>query len=103
MLNDWTWEKVDDAEMRLKDSSGKLISYIVRTAPGLWYCRLYNDDCYMHSGVALVDMKSAEEAMWQATLWINKECNRVAKSFHRIRNHLPRLHELRIASEEKLR
>ena len=29
MLNDWRWEKYDDSEYRLKDTSGQMIAYLI--------------------------------------------------------------------------
>lgn len=45
-------------------------------------------------GMLIVDADSPEEAMWRATVHVYDYCNRLANHYHRIRDHLPSLHEL---------
>lgn len=101
MLNDWRWEKVDRSEYKLKDASGQTIAYLFRNYDSRWFCRFHNDDWNMNFGVTFEGLKNAEEVIWQTTLWIYNTCNHVANSFHRIRDHLPSLHELREIAEGK--
>lgn len=96
----WKWEKVGETEYRLKDECGLTVGYLALNYDRSW-CRFYNDDFDMKFSLMIEGLKNTEEVIWQATLWIYKTCNRVANSFHRIRDHLPSLHELRIDSENK--
>lgn len=45
-------------------------------------------------GTRMIDVDSPEEAMWQATLMIYDSCNRIANYYHKIRDHLPSIHDL---------
>ncbi len=96
----WKWEKVSKTEYKLTDSCGLTVGYLALNYDRSW-CRFYNDDFDMKFSLTIEGLKNTEEAIWQATLWIYQTCNQVANSFHRIRDHLPSLHELRIASENK--
>ena len=101
MLNDWNWEKVDDSEYRLKNTSGQMIAYLLNNFNDRWICRLYNIEYDITFVVTLEGLKSQEEAIWQATIWIYNTCNQIANSFHHIRDHLPNLGELRKRAEDK--
>ena len=90
MLNDWKW----DSDLRLRDNRDNVVAYLGLFAPEKWFCRLDNNDYNIHYSVTLEGLKSKEEAVWQATVWIYNECNAIANSFHRIRDHLPSIHEL---------
>ena len=35
-----------------------------------------------------------EEVEWQVTLYIGNKCNKIANQLHKIRDHLPSIHEL---------
>lgn len=98
MLNDWMWQKIGNYEFELHDNNGELIASLVQDCDN-WLCKFYNDDCNMHFSVRLENIESSDEAIWQATLWIYKECNRIANSFHHIRDHLTSLHKLRISAD----
>lgn len=94
MLNDWQWVKVDGSEYRLKDDYDHMIAYIIHNFDDRWVCHFYGaDDWDMTFAIAFVGLENPEEVIRQATLWIEMTCNRVANSFHHIRDHLPRLEE----------
>ena len=101
MLNDWHWEEIDNSEYRLKDTSGQMRAYLICNFDDRWVCRLYNDELNMNFHATFEGLKTNEEAIWQATLWIYDTCNQIANSFHHIRDHLPSLHELRMNCEQK--
>ena len=94
MLNDWCWEKFDESEYRLKDAYGQMVAYLICNYDDRWFCRFWNDEHDMKFCATFEGLKSAEEVIWQATLWIYNTCNQIANSFHHIRDHLPSLHEL---------
>ena len=102
MLNDWKWKKIDDAEYRLIDSSENMKGYVIRQFDKQWFCRFYNKRLDQDFSVTLSGMTNAEEALWQATIWIYYECNSIANSFHHIRDHLPRLNDLRMNYERSI-
>lgn len=91
MDNDWCWEKYDNSEYRLKDSYGQVIAYLIRNYDR-WFCWFYNDDWDMKFRLTIEGLKNTEEVIWQATIWIYNTCNRIANSFHRIRDHLPKVY-----------
>ena len=92
----WRWDKVDDYEYRLKDENHQIKGYLIQDGSGDWVVRFFNDDIdgAFPNTARLKDMDNAEHAIWQATLWIYNQCNKIANSFHHIRNHLPSIHEL---------
>ena len=100
MLNDWVWEKVNKSEYRLKDTSGKTISYLIHNCDNKWFCTFYNYKFNIKYDVIL-KVKSTEEAILQATTWIYNTCNEIANSYHYIRDHLPDSYELRMAVLKK--
>ena len=102
MLNDWCWVKVDDSEYKLNDNNGQNVAYLIRNFDDRWVCRFYNDNYNMDFGVVFENMESAELVIWKATIWIYDECNRIANSFHHIRDHLPSLRKHREQAEEEL-
>lgn len=97
MLNDWNWNE----NLELKDSSGNVVATLEKVADGVtdsvWNCRFRNEECNSLSAV-LLHTETKEIAIWQATLWIYDECKRIANSYHHIRDHLPHLHDLRVAA-----
>ena len=99
MLNDWKWEKIDDSEYRLTDYDGQTVAYLVRNFGDSWFCRLINRRFDIHFGRIYDNVTSIEWLKWQATIWIQDECNRIANSFHYIRDHLPNLNKLYEAEE----
>lgn len=101
MLNDWYWEKLDDSEYRLKNTSDEMVAYLVHNYNDKWSCRIDNNDWNINFVVTFGGLRNAEEAIRQATLWIYNTCNQVADSFHHIRDHLPSLGELRKRAEDK--
>lgn len=94
MTNDWQWEKIDDAEYRLKKPSGIIVAYLGRNFDKRWFCWFYNDDLDLSFDTTFDGYNNAEEVVRQATLWIYNLCNNVANSFHYIRDHLPSSHNL---------
>lgn len=98
MPNQWSWKKVDDTEYKLMNAD--IMSGWLRLArSGEWVCHFYNDDYDMKFAATLIGMKNPEQALWQATLWINSVCNQVANSFHRIRDNMPSIGEMYNAYE----
>ena len=93
MLNDWKWND----NLELKDSSGNVIATLEKVADDTWDCRFTNEECNRLS-VIFLHTETKEIAIWQATIWIYNECNRIANSYHHIRDHLPHLHDLRVAA-----
>lgn len=100
MSEAWKWEKVSKTEYKLTDSCGLTVGYLALNYDRSW-CLFYNDDFDMKFRLTIEGLKNTEEVIWQATLCIYKTCSQVANSFHRIRDHLPSLDELRIDSENK--
>ena len=45
-------------------------------------------------GTQMIDAYSADEAKWRATLMVYDDCNRKANYYHKIRDHLPDVHDL---------
>lgn len=41
-----------------------------------------------------IEAATAEEAEWRVTLLLYNRCNQMANYFHKIRDHLPSIHEL---------
>ena len=102
MVRYYQWEKVDDSECRLKDPSSQMIAiaYLIRNFNDRWSCRFYNADWDMTYYCVFEGIKTPDDAMRQATVWIYNTCNQVADSFHNLRDHLPSLEELRKQVEE---
>lgn len=84
------------------DSSENMKGYVIRQFDKQWFCRFYNKRLDQHFGVTISGMTNAEEALWQATIWIHDECNKIANSFHHIRDHLPRFNDLRMNYERSI-
>ena len=101
MLNDWKWNKIDDYEYRLMDSDQIMVGYVISDG-SQWHCRFYNKRLDQYFGTTFSGMTNAEETLWQATIWIYDECNKIANSFHHIRDHLPELHDLRMDYERSI-
>ena len=92
MLNDSYWKEYNDGEMAfLYSSDNKKIAYIQKQESG-WDCTIYPK--YIAEGFYLMDIDSIEEAEWQMTLYIYDRCNEIANQLHKIRDHLPCIHEL---------
>ena len=96
-MNDWHWKEYDDGKRAsLFSADGEEIAYIQKYEPDLgsaWICSIYPR--YICEKVYWKDIDSLEEAEWAATLYIYDKCNEVANQLHKIRDHLPSLHELR--------
>lgn len=103
MLNDWEWEKCDNHEYRLKDTSGQEVAYLIHNFDDRWFCRLIINEFNIRYGATFEGLTNAEEVIWRATLWISDICNQVANSFHHIRDHLPDFNELRMNSIEEIK
>ncbi len=105
MLNNWKWKRSDNSsyqdEYWLYDDNEKSIAFVYRKCydGDIWECYFFVDNFGVHFSVTFENIKSAERALLQATLWIYNNCNQVANNFHYIRDHLPSLHELREQSE----
>ena len=92
MLNDSYWKEYDDEKMAyLYSSDNKKIAYIQKQESG-WDCTIYPK--YIAEGFYLMNTDSIEEAEWQMTLYIYNECNKIANQLHKIRDHLPSIHDL---------
>lgn len=92
MDNDWCWEKYDNSEYRLKDSYGQVIAYLIRNYDDRWFCRFDNFDWDLHFKMTFEGFEDVEQIIQQATIWIHNTCNQIANSFHRIRDHLPKIY-----------
>ena len=92
MLNDSYWKEYNDGEMAsLYSSDNKKIAIIQKQENG-WDCTIYPK--YIAEGFYLMNIDSIEEAEWQMTLYIHNRCNEIANQLHKIRDHLPSIHEL---------
>lgn len=92
MLNDSYWNEYNDREMAsLYSSDNKKIAIIQKQESG-WDCTIYPK--YIAEGFYLMNIDSIEEAEWQMTLYIHNRCNEIANQLHKIRDHLPSIHEL---------
>ena len=97
MLNDTKWEPFDESEEFLKNCDGMIIARLRKHwNEARWICTFSPqlDNVDVHFSLELEGIKSVEEARWQATAWIYNQCNYIANHFHRIRDHLPSVHEL---------
>lgn len=95
MLNDSYWKEyrvANDGESAfLWSANGEKLAYIQRKDI-VWDCIIYPEliaESFYYNG-----MSSIEEVEWQVTLYINNKCNNIANQLHKIRNHLPSIHEL---------
>ncbi len=92
MLNDSYWKEYNDGEMAfLYSSDNKKIAYIQKQESG-WDCTIFHK--YIAEGFYLMNIDSIEEAEWQMTLYIYDRCNEIANELHKLRDHLPSIHEL---------
>ena len=92
MLNDSYWKEYNDGERAyLYSSDNKKIAYIQKKE-NAWDCTIYPE--YIAEGFYLMNIDSIEEAEWQITLYIYNRCNEIANSLHKIRDHLPSIHDL---------
>ena len=92
MLNDSNWLEYNDGQRAiLRASNGETIASIQKDGL-LWYCmmlpKLLAQDFYYKN------IDSIEEVEWQVTLYIYNRCNEIANQLHKIRDHLPSIHEL---------
>lgn len=92
MDNDWCWEKYDNSEYRLKNSYGHVVAYLICNYNDKWSCLFYNDDFDWKFKMTFEGFDNAEQIIQQATIWIYNTCNQIANSFHRIRDHLPKVY-----------
>ena len=95
MLNDSYWKEYNDGERAvLYSAEGEevgVLAYIQRKDL-VWDCLIYHEliaESFYYNG-----MSSIEEVEWQVTLYINNKCNKIANQLHKIRDHLPSIHEL---------
>ena len=83
MLNDSYWEEYNDGERAfLWSADGERIGN----------CMIYPEliaESFYYNGTS-----SIKEVEWQVTLYIGNKCNRIANQLHKIRDHLPSIHEL---------
>ena len=92
MLNDSYWEEYNDGERAfLWSADGERIAYIQKKDL-LWNCMIYPEliaESFYYNGTS-----SIKEVEWQVTLYIGNKCDRIANQLHKIRDHLPSIHEL---------
>lgn len=92
MLNDSYWKEYNDGERAyLWSAGGEIIAYIQKKDT-VWDCMIYPEliaESFYYNG-----MSSIEEVEWQITLYIYNRCNRIANQLHKIRDHLPSVHDL---------
>lgn len=75
----------------LYDDSEKLICRIKKITGQINWA-LYAPDIF--DELYMFPAHTKEVARWRATVMVYNECNRIANYFHKIRDHLPSLHEL---------
>lgn len=93
MLNDSYWKEFNNGERAmLYSADGKEIIAYVQKKDTVWDCTIYPD--FIAEGFYYRGMSSVEEVEWQVTLYINNKCNKIANQLHKIRDHLPSIHEL---------
>ena len=93
MLNDSYWKEYNDGERAywLPANGEEALAYIQRKDT-VWDCLIYPEliaESFYYNG-----MSSIEEVEWQVTLYIDNKCNKIANQLHKIRDHLPSIHEL---------
>lgn len=92
MLNDSYWKEYNDGERAvLWSANGEPLAHIKRK-DSVWDCLICpklvaENFCYNGSS-------TIKEVEWQMTLYIYNQCNKIANQLHKIRNHLPSIHEL---------
>ena len=96
MLNDWKWEKIDNYKYVIRDNNNKIIIDLKQIRNEQWICTLYNDEYEyeLRQRAFFPENTTIEEIQWQVTIWISKQCNNIANSFHYIRDHLPSAYDL---------
>ena len=92
MLNDSYWKEYNDGEMAvLWSADGEKIAYIQKKDT-VWDCMIWPKliaENFYYNGLSTM-----EEVEWQVTLYIGNKCNKMANQLHKIRDHLPSIHEL---------
>lgn len=92
MLNDSYWKEFNNGERAmLYSADGEKIAYIQKKDT-VWDCMIWSEliaESFYYNG-----MSSIEEVEWKVTLYINNKCNKIANQLHKIRDHLPSIHEL---------
>ena len=92
MGNKSYWKEYDDGERAyLLSDSGETIAYVEKQ-DSVWDCTIYPK--LIAEGFYWRGVDSIEEIEWQITLYINNRCNDIANQLHKIRDHLPSIHEL---------
>ena len=92
MLNDSYWKEYNDGERAyLYSSDNRKIAYIQKRE-NAWDCKIYPK--FITDGFYLMNIDSIEETEWQITLYIYNRCNEIANQLHKLRDHLPSIHEL---------
>lgn len=92
MLNDSYWKEYNDGERAyLYSTDGRTIAFIQRK-DDIWSCFIYEE--FISEDFYWRGMDSIKEVEWQVTLYIGNKCNRIANQLHKIRDHLPSVHEL---------
>lgn len=93
MLNDWKWKRIDDWEYDLNDDQNRRIASLLQDYSGKWICLFFDNNFGLNFREEFEE-PSIEEVKWRATCWIHSQCNKIANSFHHIRDHLPNVGEL---------
>ena len=92
MLNDSYWKEYNDGERAyLYSTDGRTIAFIQRK-DDIWNCFIYEE--FISEDFYWRGMDSIKEVEWQVTLYIGNKSNKIAKQLHKIRDHLPSVHEL---------
>ena len=92
MLNDSYWKEYNNGERAyLYSADGNKIAYIQKKE-NTWDCTIYSE--FIVEEFRLIYVDGIEEAEWQITLYIYNRCNEIANQLHKIRDHLPNIHEL---------
>jgi len=92
MLNDSYWKEHNDGERAyLYSMDGRTIAFIQRKND-IWSCSIYEE--FISEDFYWRGMDSIKEVEWQVTLYISNKCNKIANQLHKIRDHLPSIHDL---------
>lgn len=89
-MNDIIWKQIGEC-LGLYAADDDLIASIEKEDLKVWH--LYSYIQY-DTVEKLIYANSIEEAKWKATNELYNQCNKCANYYHRIRDHLPNIHNL---------
>ena len=86
------WKEYNGGERAYLLSPDKEKIACIQRKDSVWDCTIYPEliaEEFYWRGI-----DSIEEIEWQMTIYIHKRCNSIANQLHKIRDHLPDIHEL---------